>query len=286
MATLEITPSGQACGATVRGVDVRDLDDAMVAALREAWLEHKVLSFPHQSLTDADLEQFTLRFGPFGTDPYFASIEGHSNIAAIRRRADESSSLFGESWHTDWSFQERPPDGTCLLARVIPPAGGDTLYADQEMAFARMDPALQERLRGVQAVHSARNGYAPDGLHGDRDEGRSMDLLASADAYATQTHPLVRVHPETGRETLFSTIGYIIGIEGMDDAEAYRLLVDVHREQTAEAVQYRHVWEPGMLVLWDNRCLLHRATGGYEGHDRLLHRTTVGWNPLVGNRSS
>lgn len=280
--TIDISPSGQACGATIRGIDLRSLDDETTSRIRDAWLEHKVLAFPDQRLTDDDLEVFTLRFGPFGNDPFFASIDGHPQIAAIRRLADETSSLFAENWHADWSFQEFPPDGTCLYGKTIPPIGGDTLYTNQMAALAAMPTELRARIDGLVAIHSARGGYAPDGTYGDDDaDGRSMRIRPSTDAYATQTHPLIRIHPETGSETLYSTIGYIIGIEGMDDDEARPLLGELYGWQIRDEFQYRHRWEPNMLVMWDNRCVLHRATGGYEGHERLLHRTTIGYNPNV-----
>ena len=280
--TLDVTPSGQACGATVRGVDLRSIDDDQVAAIRSAWLEHKVLAFPDQQLGDDDLEAFTLRFGPFGDDPFFASIDGHPHIAAIRRRADETSSLFAENWHADWSFQEFPPDGTCLYAKVVPPVGGDTLFTDQQAALAAMPAELRARLEGRVAIHSARGGYAPDGTYGSDDAAdRSMAIRPSDAAYATQTHPIIRTHPETGAETLYSVLGYIIGIEGMDVDEERALLGELYHWQTREEFWYRHRWEPDMLVMWDNRCVLHRATGGYEGHERLLHRTTIGYNPDV-----
>ena len=280
--SITVEPSGQACGATVRGVDLRALDDRLVADIRSLWLEHKVLAFPDQVLDDDDLESFTLRFGPFGDDPFFASIEGHPHIAAIRRTATETSSLFAENWHADWSFQEFPPDGTCLYAKVIPPTGGDTLFTNQEAALAAMPFELRARIDGKVAIHSARGGYAPDGTYGDDDgSDRSMQIRPSADAYATQTHPLIRIHPETGAETLYSVVGYIVGIEGMAPDEERALLTDLYQWQIREEFRYCHRWEPDMLVMWDNRCVLHRATGGYEGHDRLLHRTTIGYNPDV-----
>lgn len=281
--TIEVVGSGQACGATVRGVDLTaPLDADTVSEIRAAWLAHKVLAFPDQAMTDEDLERFTLYFGPYGNDPYFAAIEGHPNIAAISRRADETSSLFAENWHADWTFQEFPPDGTCLFGKVIPPVGGDTLYTNQQMALDQMSADLRSRLDGVVTIHSARGGYAPDGTYGDEDDDdRSMKIRPSDTAYATQTHPFIRVHPETGAETLYSVLGYIIGVEGMDDDEAMKLLRESYAWQIREEFQYRHKWEPNMLTMWDNRCVLHRATGGYDGHDRLLHRTTIGYNADV-----
>lgn len=281
--TIEITPSGQACGAAISGVDLRTvLDQSTIVQIRAAWLDHKVLSFPDQILSDDDLERFTLCFGPFGADPFFEPIEGHPHIAAIHRSASETSSLFADSWHSDWSFQQHPPDGTCLYAKVVPPTGGDTLFADQQAALRAMDASTRSRIDGLTAIHSARSGYSPKGVYGDADaEDRSMRIVISEDAYATQTHSLIRIHPETGAESLYSTLGYIIGIEDMTDDQATVLLSELHTWQTREEFWYRHRWEPDMLVMWDNRCLLHKATGGYEGYGRLLHRTTIGYNPEI-----
>ncbi|MFN3215776.1 MAG: TauD/TfdA dioxygenase family protein [Acidimicrobiales bacterium] len=276
--TLRVTPSGRPCGARVTGVDLRDLDGDAVADIRAAWLTHRVLAFVDQQLTDDDLERFARRFGPPGDDPFFEPIDGHPHIAAIHRRADETSPVFAEVWHSDWSFQAQPPDGTCLYAKIIPPVGGDTHFVDQQSALAAMPTDLRRRIDGVVAIHSARGGYAPDGRYGSQAEGenRAMRIITDDRAYATRTHPLVRTHPETGAETLFSTLGYIIGIEGMADDDALALLGEVHAWQTRPEFQYHHRWEPDMLVMWDNRCVLHKATGGYDGHERLLHRITIG----------
>lgn len=284
---LEITPSGEACGASIRGVDLRNLDRQAVSDIRAAWLDHKVLAFPDQDLSDEDLEHFALSFGPFGDDPFFGAIDGHPHIAAIRRTADETSSLFAENWHADWSFQEFPPDGTCLYGKIIPQSGGDTLYTNQQAALEAMPAALRAQIDDVVAVHSARGGYAPDGTYGEDDgSDRSMKIEPSAEAYATQLHPLIRTHPETGAETLYSVAGYIIGIDGMADEQARALLGEVYVWQTRDEFQYRHRWEPNMLVMWDNRCVLHRATGGYEGHERLLHRITIGYNHEISDAVS
>jgi len=275
---IDVTPSGQACGATVRGVDLRaPLDHDTIAQIRAAWLEHHVLSFPDQAMTDDDLERFTLAFGGFGDDPFIAPIEGREHVIAVERVADETAPLFAENWHSDWSFQARPPAGTCLRAVVVPPTGGDTLFADQHAALAGLPDELRQRLEGAMAIHSARGGYAPDGFYGDDDQqqGRSMAIRPSAEAMATQVHPIIRAHPETGQLGLFSCLGYIIGIEGMDDADARPLLGELYAHQSKEDYVYRHRWEPDMMIMWDNRSVLHRATGGYDGHHRLLHRTTI-----------
>lgn len=274
---LDITPSGQACGATVRGVDLsKPLAMEAVAAIRAAWLEHQVLAFPDQKLTDEQLEDFTLHFGPFGEDPFIAPIPGHPHIIAVKRAANETSPIFAESWHSDWSFQARPPQGTCLYGKTIPPIGGDTLFTNQYLALERMPADLRGRIEGKRAIHSAKNAYAPTGMYGKGDTGRSMDIRPSEDAQATQTHPIIKAHPETGRQSLFGCAGYIVGIEGMAQQEGWDLITEIYRWQTRPEFQYRHKWTKDMLVMWDNRCTLHMATGGYAGHDRLLHRTTIG----------
>ncbi|ALC12255.1 TauD/TfdA dioxygenase family protein [Sphingopyxis sp. 113P3] len=277
---LDITPSGQACGAHVTGVDLTEpLSPETVAAIRAAWLEHHVLAFPDQAMSDDDLERFTGYFGGFGEDPFIRPIRGRANIIAVKRRADETAPLFAENWHSDWSFQSHPPAGTCLFGITIPPIGGNTEFANQHAALAAMPGDLRARIEGKMAIHSARGGYAPSGMYGARDPkgagGRSMDIRSSDEAMATQLHPFIRSHPETGREGLFGCAGYIIGIEGMEAAEALPLLTKLLEWQGSEAFRYSHRWEPNMLVMWDNRSVLHRATGGYDGHDRLLHRTTI-----------
>ncbi|MFN2260359.1 MAG: TauD/TfdA dioxygenase family protein [Parasphingopyxis sp.] len=276
---MEVTPSGQACGATITGVDLsQPLAAETVATIRAAWLEHLVLAFPDQTLTDDDLERFTLAFGPFGEDPFIAPIPGREHVIAISRRADETAPLFAENWHTDWSFQKIPPAGTCLYGIEIPPEGGDTLYANQHAALEKMPEELRTKIEGRIAIHSAKNAYAPDGTYGeaDRKTDRSMDIRPSKDAEATKAHPLIRSHPETGREAIYGCIGYSAGIEGMAQEDALALLMELYAWQTRDEFVYRHKWAAGMLVMWDNRALLHRATGGYEGHARLLHRTTIG----------
>jgi taurine dioxygenase len=123
---MQITPSGQACGASVSGVDLRQpLSADLVGAIRAAWLQHHVLAFPDQDLTDDDLERFTLAFGGFGDDPFIAPIPGRKHVIAVERLADETSPLFAENWHSDWSFQARPPAGTCLYGIKIPPVEGN-----------------------------------------------------------------------------------------------------------------------------------------------------------------
>lgn len=274
-----ITPIGEACGAVINNIDLSQaLSPEIISELREAWLEHHVLVFPDQDLTDSDLVRFSLYFGPFGVDTFFGPIDGHKNIAAVQRNADETTPIFATNWHTDWSFQETPPAATCLYGITIPPKGGDTLFANQHKAYDEMPTELKSRVENLIAVHSAELAYAPEGAYGenDKESGRSMDIRPSKEAFVRQSHPFVRKHPETGRPALYSTLGYIVGFEGMEQAEALPLLMELMEYQGSDQFVYRHKWKPNMLVMWDNRSVLHCATGGYEGYDRLLHRTTIG----------
>lgn len=275
---MNIEPSGATCGARVTGVDLsKPLSADTLSAIRAAWLEHKVLAFCDQQMDDDALEAFTMEIGGFGEDPFFDPIDGRQHIAAVKREADEKTPLFAENWHSDWSFLEAPPSGTCLLAIDIPPHGGDTLFADQVAAFAALPAERQDYLRTLVAIHSAKLAYAPDGTYGEMDQagGRSMAIRPDDSANETRLHPLIQRHPETGEEAIFSTLGYIIGIEGMEQDKAIALLMDLAAWQSRDEFVYRHKWEPGMLIIWDNRSVLHKATGGYEGHRRELHRTTI-----------
>jgi taurine dioxygenase len=279
---IKVQPSGQACGATITGLDLsKEPDAAALHAVRAAWLEHHVLAFPDQTLSVRDIERLVPYFGVFGAEPFFESIEGSEHVVALTRKADEKAPLFAENWHSDWSFLPEPPIGTCLYSLVIPPVGGDTGFINQQKALAEMPPALRAKIEGRIALHSARAAYAPDGMYGaqDRAAGRSMAIRYSEDAREVYGHPFIFRHPESGRESLLGCLGYIVGVEGMTEDEAFTLLLELHDWQTREEFQYTHKWRENMFVIWDNRSVLHKANGGYDGYDRELHRVTVAGDP-------
>lgn len=279
---MHIQPSGEACGATVTGVDFSsDLDEATIRSIRNAWLEHHVLAFPDQGMSDEDLVRVTQYFGNLGTEPFFVPIDGSDHVVALTRRADEQAPVFAENWHSDWAFLEDPPIGTCLYSLVIPPVGGNTGFTNQQLALAAMPANLRERIEGRIGLYSAAAAYAPDGMYGaEEDESdRSMKITYSEEARNIQRHQIIHPHPETGRSTIRACLGYITAIEGMDEQESLALLTELYQWQTRDEFQYTHKWEPGMFVIWDNRSCLHRAYGGYDGYDRELHRTTVYRDP-------
>jgi taurine dioxygenase len=275
--TVHVEPCDAACGALLRGVDLsRPNSPAEIDAIRNAWLQYQVIGICDQNLKIADMERFAAALGPDGDDPFIASIPGHPRVVEVRREANETTLVFAEAWHSDWSFLKSSPAGTLLYGKVIPPVGGDTLFANQYAAYDALPLATKSRIANLQGIHSARRSYSPAGVYGERDQGRSMAIRYSERAMATQLHPLVRRHPETGRAALFVNLGYTIGIDGMSEAESTALLTELFAHQTKPEFVYRHRWSPGLLTLWDNRCLLHTATGGYQGHQRLLWRITIG----------
>ena len=274
---LSVSPQAAPCGAIVRGVDLcHPLSADQAAQIRQAWLAHQVLAFPGQPMSVEDLERFATSIGPFSPDPYFQSIPGHPHVAQVKREADETSSIFADNWHSDWSFLPSPPAATLLYGDVIPPVGGDTLFANQYDAWDALPDAMKARLQDMQGVHSARRGYSRQGRYGEQDAGRSMAIKFDDSALATQLQPVARRHPETGRTALYVSPGYTIGIEGLPDDEAGPLLSELFTHQAQPEFVYAHRWQQGTLLMWDNRCLVHAATGGYQGHRRLLHRITVG----------
>jgi taurine dioxygenase len=274
--TISVAPQPTGFGAEITGVDLsRPLDGEALAEVKAAWARHAVVAFPDQPLSLDELEAFTLQIGPFGDDPYVAPMAGHPNVLEVRREPDEKLTPFGGAWHSDWSFQATPPAATILRAAVIPPVGGDTLYSDACRAYDALDAATKAKLAPLRAVHSATRAYGPKSAYASELDQRSMPIIVSPEADKTYAHPLVRTHPVTGRKALFISPVYTIGIEGMTREEADPMLGELYKHMLQDQFIYRHKWRAGMVVMWDNRCTMHNAEGGYDGHLRVMHRTTV-----------
>jgi taurine dioxygenase len=163
--TFRVEPSGAGFGALLRGVDLsQPLSAADAEAIRAIWLEHQVIGIGDQDLEVSDLERFAASLGPDGDDPFIAPIAGHPRVVEVRREADETTPVFAEAWHSDWSFLNPPPAGTLLYGKIIPPVGGDTLFANQYAAYDALSGALKARIAHLQAIHSARRSYSPGGV--------------------------------------------------------------------------------------------------------------------------
>lgn len=274
--TISIEPAESGFVATVRGVDLRaPLSPEAADILRAAWARHGVLVFPDQTLEPHELERFTLGLGDFGHDPFIAPMEDHPNILELRREPDEKATNFGAAWHSDWSFQACPPAGTILHSKIVPPVGGDTLYADGHRAWEALSDTMKSMLEGLRAIHSAGFAYGPRGVLAKDAHERTMKILVSPEAEKTEIHPLVRTHPVTGRKSLFVNPVYTVAIEGLHPAENFALLKFLYDHMVKDEFVHRHRWQPDMLVVWDNRSTMHFADGGYDGHRRVLHRTTL-----------
>ena len=273
---LEILPRSNGFGAQIEGLDLSEpLSTEHVAAIRQAWLTHKVVFFPNQPLSHSQLEQFALQFGQFGVDPFVKPVTGHKHVLEVRREPDETVIPFGASWHSDWSFQKAPPSATILHGKIIPPCGGETQFADGVRAYDKLDKTLKNELTGLRAIHSARRPYSHEGYQRSGGRKRSMTIEPSDAAWDSQTHPIFRTHPETGEIALWVNPVYTIGIEGLSDIEAKDVLRRITQHQLKEEFIYTHKWSENMLTMWDNRCVHHAALGGYDGHLRVMHRVTL-----------
>jgi len=274
--TIEVTPQPTGFGAEVTGLDLtRPLPAPVLDEVRAAWARHAVLAFPDQPLGLEALEAFTLQIGAFGHDPYIKPMAGHPNVLELRREQDETATNFGAGWHSDWSFQETPPAATLLHSKVVPPVGGDTLFVDAARAYEALSPTMQQMLAPLRAIHSARQAYGTKGVFAKETAKRTLEIMVSEEADGSLTHPLVRTHPVTGRKALFVSPVYTVGVEGLTEAEARTVLGFLFAHLTQPEFIYRHRWREQMLLMWDNRCTMHFAEGGYDGHLRLMHRTTV-----------
>tara|TARA_B100000513_G_C11880156_1_gene179002 strand:- start:128 stop:961 length:834 start_codon:yes stop_codon:yes gene_type:complete len=262
-------------GVKVSEFSLSDLTAENIDFLRAKWVEYGLIVFPKLPLSHDEFKDFALSFGEFGDDPFISSLPDYPNIAEIKRSAKEKATPFGGTWHSDWSFMKKPPSATLLHSKIIPPVGGNTLFANTEKAFAALPDEMKDKLRNLKVIHSAKIPYADDGFYALEKEERSMKILPSKEAKATFSHPMIKIHPETKKECLFINPVYTINIEGFSEDESQQLLWELYEHMIQDQFIYEHVWNENMLIMWDNRTVMHQATGGYDGYDRLLHRITL-----------
>ena len=262
-------------GVEVSEFSLSDLTAENIAFLRAKWVEYGLIVFPKLPLSHDEFKDFALSFGEFGDDPFISSLPDYPNIAEIKRSAKEKATPFGGTWHSDWSFMKKPPSATLLHSKIIPPVGGNTLFANTEKAFAALPDEMKDKLRNLKVIHSAKIPYADDGFYALEKEERSMKILPSKEAKATFSHPMIKIHPETKKECLFINPVYTINIEDLSEDESQQLLWELYEHMIQDQFIYEHVWNENMLIMWDNRTVMHQATGGYDGYDRLLHRITL-----------
>ena len=262
-------------GVEVSNFSLADLTRENISFLRSKWVDYGLIVFPKLPLSHDEFKDFALSFGDFGDDPFISSLPDYPNIAEIKRSANEKATPFGGTWHSDWSFMKKPPSATLLHSKIIPPVGGNTLFANTEKSFAALPEDMKNRLRNLKVIHSAKIPYADDGFYALEKEERSMKILPSKEAKATFSHPMVKIHPESNKECLFINPVYSINVEGFSEDESQQLLWELYEHMIQDQFVYEHVWNEDMLIMWDNRTVMHQASGGYDGYDRLLHRITL-----------
>jgi len=274
---MEVQPTSGGVGAEVRGVDVRHLDDAGFAALRAAWIDHAVLLLRGQTLTDADLIEFSRRFGDLDEAPVQESgqrfVPGHPEIYVVSNVVVNGTPIgslgAGEAvWHTDMSYLPSPPMASLLYALEVPPEGGDTWFCSMYAALDRLPPDLRRRLAGLRVKHDGTynsGGYVRQGVTPTDDPRTAPGTL----------HPLICRHPESGREMLYLGRRRNAWLEGLDRPESEALLDALWALVETQEIAWRHRWRVSDLVLWDNRCTMHRRDAFDAASRRVMHRTQV-----------
>jgi alpha-ketoglutarate-dependent taurine dioxygenase len=273
MARVDVIPLTTVLGAEVTGVDLSpDLGPDLVARLRQALLDHKVLFLRRQSLDPSALTGVARLFGdPTEAHPVEPSLEGHPEVLAL----DSDEGARADVWHSDLTFQERPPLGALLHAVVVPRVGGDTIWSDMAATYESMSPTLRGFLDGLAASHTpAKAG----GYFSQRDrDGDKADRTAAA---GPVHHPVVRTHPETGRRSIFVNPLFTDKIDGLRRSESDALLDVIQRAAVAPERLVRWHWSPGDVAFWDNRCTMHYALLEFTGPRRMNRVALHGERPV------
>jgi taurine dioxygenase len=276
-ASLDVVPTGAALGAEVRGVDLRSIDDATFAEIHRAWLDHSVLLFRDQQLGDDDLIAFSRRFGTLDHAPIQENgrrfVEGHPEIYVVSNVVEHGVAIgslgAGEAvWHTDMSYLPDPPKASALYALEVPLAGGDTSFCTMYGAWETLPDDLRAKALGRRVKHDGTynsGGYVRAGVMPTDDPRTAPGTF----------HPLVCVHPETGRQHLYLGRRRNAWLEGLPLETSDALLDRIWEMATADAQTWRHRWRAGDLVLWDNRCVMHRRDAFDPGTRRIMHRTQI-----------
>ena len=276
-ARISVVPSGAALAGEIRGVDLRDITDQDFAAIHRLWLDHLVLLFRGQRLDDDQLIAFSRRFGALDWAPVQETgrrfVEGRPELYVISNVVENGEPIgslgAGEAvWHTDMSYMPDPPKASMLYALEVPPAGGDTGFVNMYLGYEAMPSALKRRLEGLKIKHDGTynsGGYVRQGVDATDDPVRSPGMI----------HPLVCTHPESGRRVLYlgrRRNAYIVGLP-LADSEA--LLDEIWQYAARDEYTWYNQWRVGDLVLWDNRCTMHRRDAFDSSARRIMHRTQI-----------
>ena len=261
-----------AVGAEIGGIRLSpDLPGSTIAALRALWLEHGVVFFrDQQHLDPRALAAFARRFGEVVEYSFIQGLAEAPEVIPVVKLESETVN-FGGLWHSDTAYLDRPPMATMLIAREVPPFGGDTLFASGTAAYETLSPGMRRLLDPLRAVNSS----AKADVTRTREDRVKDGARADAKRVYEAEHPVVRRHPETGRRALYVNGGHTLRFAGMTVAESAPLLDMLHAHQVRPEFTCRFSWTPGALAFWDNRCVLHNPVNDYHGHRRVMHRVTL-----------
>jgi taurine dioxygenase len=270
-ARFDIRPTSPAVGAEILGADLsKPLSEPEVAEIRGALNDHGVIFFRDQELSPEQHVAFAERFAPINVNRFFRAMPGYPQIAEVRKEPAQTTNI-GGGWHTDHSYDEVPALGSILLAREVPPTGGDTMFASMHHAYEALSDGLKKTLEGLRAVHSSRHVFGTANRARAADDRFGNPELATQDA----VHPVVIRHPETGRKTLYVNGGFTTHFEGWTARESKPLLDFLYAHAAQPQFHTRFQWRKGSIAFWDNRATWHFAINDYHGERRLMHRITL-----------
>jgi taurine dioxygenase len=268
---VEVRPIAGAIGAEISGVDLGgEVDDETIHEIRGAWLDHQVIFFRDQLLPPAQFLGFARRFGEPIEYPFIKGIDGFPEIIPVVKLEHEKVN-FGGLWHSDTAYLPTPPMATMLIAREVPPCGGDTLFANTYLAYEMLSDGMKQLLEGLIAINSSAKA---DTTRTREDRVRDNARADAKKDYVSE-HPVVRTHPETGRKSLYVNVGHTVGFKDMTAEESAPLLDYLFRHQARPEFTCRFQWRIGSIAFWDNRCALHNPINDYHGFRRVMHRVTL-----------
>jgi taurine dioxygenase len=268
---LEVRQIAGALGAEIHGVDLSGpLPEGIQAEIRRALLDHLVIFFRDQQLSPAQFLAFAGSMGRPVEYPFVKGIPGYPEIIQVMKLEHERTN-FGGIWHTDTAYLDEPPMGSMLLAREVPPVGGDTLFANQYLAYETLSPGMRRLLDDLVAVNSS----AKADVTKTREDRMRTDARDDASSLYQAAHPVVRTHPETGRKALYVNVAHTVRFQDMTEEESAPLLDYLFRHQVRPELTCRFQWSVGSIAFWDNRCTLHNPVNDYHGYRRVMHRVTL-----------
>ena len=274
---MKITAFSEGCGAVVTDLQLANLTNDALVELRAVFAEYGLLFFRNQDLTPDQHLEFAERFGRIVINKFFKPTTEFPQIAEVRKEKTQQTNI-GGGWHTDHSYDAIPAMGSILVARTLPKTGGDTQFANLAAAYDALPEDLKNRIENLRAVHSNTHLYGENGLY------RLTDLseqLGGMDRVGDATHPVVIIHPESGRKVLYVNPGHTIQFEGCDFTESRALLDELYGHVVQPQFTCSFNWLPGSVTFWDNRCTWHQANNDYQGQARLMHRITLAGSALT-----